>query len=189
MFDEGHALRRNSRRSASRVDPVNSLFCSSSSLAKMLNNYDSSSGGRGRSAHRQNGHFQLRSSTSASSMKSRDHQRRSSSGSGLNGGSHVRFHSGDPATATPMGRRTTSSSSLGSNGSFDNKYEHLYSYSSNLDLFELQVYKAGQRRASLQPEKTTDQADFDLSAETKLMMDRTNLLVSGAKKSDREWVI
>jgi len=83
-----------------------------------------------------------------------------------------------------MGRRTSSSSSLESSN-FDNRYEHLYSYSSNLDLFELQVYKAGQRRSSQQ---LKNEAEFDLSAETKLLIDRTNQLVSG-KKSDREWVI
>ena len=79
--------------------------------------------------------------------------------------------------------RASSTSSLNSN--YDAGYDHLYSYSSNLDLFEHQVFKAAQKSAKRG--KSDAMKDFDLTAETRLLNDRTNQLVG--KKSEREWVI
>ena len=47
-----------------------------------------------------------------------------------------------------LGQRASSSSSLLRNGSFDSNYAHLYSYSSDLDLFDHQLYKSDSKRAA-----------------------------------------
>ena len=200
VFDEGHALpRRNSAssylpqiphtrnrtskdpersRTASRVE--SNLF-SSSSIAKMLNNFDynhstASSGGRTSSRPR----WKTQRSTSATSMKNVN--RRSSSGSGLSSassqGSYAR---GGYSNGELLGRASSSSSLT----SFDDRFDHLYSYSSNLDLFEHQLFKAAQRRKS-QTSQQSIHDGFDLNQETKWLMDRTDQL---KEKNDREWVI
>ena len=79
--------------------------------------------------------------------------------------------------------RASSTSSLNSN--FDDRYDHLYSYSSNLDLFEHQLFKSAQKRGVKQKSEAVQ--DFDLTAETRLLMDRTDQLVG--KESVQEWVI
>merc|ERR1719400_1569811 len=85
-------------------------------------------------------------------MRSRP-QRRSSSGSGLSTTSstmsnghqpNLRFHTGGHSNDL-MGR-APSASSL---SSFDDRYDHLYSYSSNLDLFEHQLFKTAQHRSKV----------------------------------------
>ena len=204
---------------ASRVDESSSCnvsFFSSSSIAKMLNNLDpgsggsySDNGGKGSGSNKKAGSGDKRSSgrkatrsTSSSSMRSRP-QRRSSSGSGLSTTSStmsnghqphnhgLRFH-GSGGNSNDLMGRASSASSL---SSFDDRYDHLYSYSSNLDLFEHQLFKTAQQRsanklAQQKPgpsNKIEAVNDFDLTAETRLLMDRTNQLVG--KKSDREWVI
>ena len=222
VFDEGQALlrRRNSatagsgtgsgylrrnaeRGSASRVEQPSSCLFSSSSIAKMLNNYDMAltasastnkkASGGGRTTARK-----TTRSTSSTSMRSRP-QRRSSSGSGLSTASStmsnghqscgVRFHTDGSHSNDLMGR-ASSASSL---SSFDDRYDHLYSYSSNLDLFEHQLFKTAQHRSKVSsqqnPSNKTEAVNdtFDLTAETRLLMDRTSQLVG--KKSDREWVI
>ena len=205
VFDEGHALpRRNSassylpqiphtrnrtskdpthgsRSTASRVE--SNLF-SSSSIAKMLNNFDynhsnqASSGGRTSSRPR----WKTQRSTSATSMKNVN--RRSSSGSGLSSassqGSYARG-GGYYSNGEPLGRASSSSSLT----SFDDRFDHLYSYSSNLDLFEHQLFKAEKRRKS-QTSQQSIHDGFDLNQETKWLMDRTDQL---KEKNDREWVI
>lgn len=217
MFDEGHALlRRNSAASylpsskdnvtstpivtASRVDDQGpSMFFSSSSIAKMLNNFDNNSSSayqcRRQQGHRSSCRSATRSTSSTSMRKYQ--QRRSSSGSGLsstsstNSATKIRLQNGaGPTTSFDSNfGRASSSSSL---NSYDDRYDHLYSYSSNLDLFAHQLYKQAARKASAQQhrgpsDKSEAVNDFDLTAETRLLMDRTNQLVG--KKSDREWVI
>ena len=205
VFDEGQALlRRNSsylqqrqvprasHQPASRVESsASSSFFSSSSIAKMLTNYDQY-GSSSSSNNRTSRSTWKTRSTSSTSMKAGNRgngQRRSSSGSGLSstsssgssGGYRDRNHR--PAELT-SDRRASSSSSL---SSFDDRYDHLYSYSSNLDLFEHQLFKQAATRKPNQPSNDNAVNDFDLTVETKLLMDRTNQLVG--KKSDREWVI
>lgn len=194
MFDEGQPLlRRNSASSYLRNSPKGSMmvtsnvaasrvesssFFSSSSIAKMLNNFDYTTP----TPSKRQGRWKTRS-TSTTSMRSRP-QRRSSSGSGLSTTSSTDTSQNAGRFVEQMGPRASSSSSL---GSFDDRYDHLYSYSSNLDLFEHQLYKASQRRVQQPSSKSEAVNDFDLTAETRLLMDRTNQLVG--KKSDREWVI
>ena len=218
VFDEGHALpRRNSASSylpshahipqhrnhktckgtvvinhksktgtASRVE--SNLF-SSSSIAKMLNNFDysnqatsSSTCGRNRPRWKQT----ATRSTSATSMKTVN--RRSSSGSGLSStssqGSGNHYGNGIMiSNLEQMGRASVSSSSL---TSFDDRFDHLYSYSSNLDLFEHQLFKAEKRRKSHGGLLDQNKEDhFDLTTETKWLMDRTDQL---KEKNDREQI-
>ena len=211
VFDEGRALlrRRNSatagsgsgsgylrrnaeRGSASRVEQPSSCLFSSSSIAKMLNNYDMSVTASGTKKAR-NGRTTTRS-TSSTSMRSRP-QRRSSSGSGLSTTSSTMSNGhqsigGRGSNSNDLMGRASSASSL---SSFDDRYDHLYSYSSNLDLFEHQLFKTAQHRSKVSsqqnPSNKTEAVNdtFDLTAETRLLMDRTSQLVG--KKSDREWVI
>ena len=106
--------------------------------------------------------------------------------SGGHGG--LRFHTDGSHSNDLMGR-ASSASSL---SSFDDRYDHLYSYSSNLDLFEHQLFKTAQQRSKVSQHNPSNKTEavndtFDLTAETRLLMDRTNQLVG--KKSDREWVI
>ena len=130
---------------------------------------------------------------------------RSTSGSGLRNVNkhHVRYTSGghlgefgqedcynsytSNGLMQQMGQqqRASSSSSLLSEG-HDSDYDHLYSYSSHLDLFEHQLFKAATRqrttssRSSQQPSNHNPgamNADFDLMMETQLLMQRTNQLV------------
>ena len=153
---------------------------------------------------------------------------RSTSGSGLRNVNkhHVRYTSGghlgefgqedcynsytSNGLMQQMGQqqRASSSSSLLSEG-HDSDYDHLYSYSSHLDLFEHQLFKAATRqrttssRSSQQPSNHNPgamNADFDLMMETQLLMQRTNQLVglqkpttsssaAAAKAAGQEWVI
>ena len=133
-------------------------------------------------------------STSSTSMRSRP-QRRSSSGSGLSTTSSTMSNGhqsigGRGSHSNDLMGRASSASSL---SSFDDRYDHLYSYSSNLDLFEHQLFKTAQHRSKVSsqqnPSNKTEAVNdtFDLTAETRLLMDRTSQLVG--KKSDREWVI
>ena len=83
-------------------------------------------------------------------------------------------------------KRASSSSSLLSEG-HDSDYDHLYSYSSHLDLFEHQLFKAATRQRTTTSSRSSQQpsnhnpgamnADFDLMMETQLLMQRTNQLV------------
>merc|ERR1712026_147297 len=154
----------------------------------MGNNFDYSSSGN-RSSGRPRWK-QSQRSTSATSMKTVN--RRSSSGSGLSStSSQGSYHHGNHySNLEQMGRASLSSSSL---TSFDDRFDHLYSYSSNLDLFEHQLFKTAQHRSKVSsqqnPSNKTEVVNdtFDLTAETRLLMDRTSQLVG--KKSDREWVI
>ena len=201
---------RGSAGASSRVDVSSSCLFSSSSIAKLLNNLqtdfaESNSNSNGnkngeRSKKGRSSRNKTTRSTSSSSMGSRQPQRRSSSGSGLSttsSGSGMsnglqRFptgNSGLSGTGNDLMGRASSASSL---SSFDDRYDHLYSYSSNLDLFEHQLYKNASKKerggkAGKPSNKTEAVNDFDLTAETRLLMDRTNQLVG--KKSDREWVI
>ena len=204
---------RGSAGASSRVDVSSSCLFSSSSIAKLLNNLQTdfaesnnsnSNGnqknGENRSKKGRSSRNKTTRSTSSSSMGSRQPQRRSSSGSGLSttsSGSGMsnglqRFptgNSGLSGTGNDLMGRASSASSL---SSFDDRYDHLYSYSSNLDLFEHQLYKNASKKerggkAGKPSNKTEAVNDFDLTAETRLLMDRTNQLVG--KKSDREWVI
>lgn len=207
---------RGSAGASSRVDVSSSCLFSSSSIAKLLNNLQTdfaesnnsnSNGnqknGENRSKKGRSSRNKTTRSTSSSSMGSRQPQRRSSSGSGLSttsSGSGMsnglqRFptgNSGLSGTGNDLMGRASSASSL---SSFDDRYDHLYSYSSNLDLFEHQLYKnaskkerGGGKAGHGKPSNKTEAVnDFDLTAETRLLMDRTNQLVG--KKSDREWVI
>ena len=218
VFDEGHALpRRNSASSylpshashipqhrnqskskgtvvnhhksgnVSNASRVESNLFSSSSIAKMLNNFDYSHQTSSSSSSRRPRWKQTRS-TSATSMKTVN--RRSSSGSGLSStssqGSGNHYGNGIMiSNLEQMGRASVSSSSL---TSFDDRFDHLYSYSSNLDLFEHQLFKAEKRRKSHGGllDQNQDQDHFDLTTETKWLMDRTDQL---KEKNDREWVI
>ena len=83
------------------------------------------------------------------------------------------------AQIVPLGER------LARMASFDDRFDHLYSYSSNLDLFEHQLFKAEKRRKS-QTSQQSIHDGFDLNQETKWLMDRTDQL---KEKNDREWVI
>ena len=213
QFSKTSSRERGSAGTSSRVDVSSSCLFSSSSIAKLLNNLqtdfaesNSNSNGNKNGERSKKGRSSRNKtatrSTSSSSMGSRQPQRRSSSGSGLSttsSGSGMsnglqRFHTGSSGLSgngNDLMGRASSASSL---NSFDDRYDHLYSYSSNLDLFEHQLYKnaahskkvrAGQHGTP--SNKTEAVNDFDLTAETWLLMDRTNQLVG--KKSDREWVI
>lgn len=213
VFDEGQPLaRRNSASSylsqrqqkmaahhaASRVESKSKSYSttesyfSSTSLAKMLQPTTSSDGGGG---SRRTRHKTGRSKGAP----------RSTSGSGLMNVNkhHVRYQSGGHMDMVPdgssggLGQRASSSSSLLRNGSFDSNYAHLYSYSSDLDLFDHQLYKSDSKRAARSARLANHQPsmlgrepmkDFDLMMETQLLMDRTNQLV-GKRPSDKEWVI
>jgi len=119
-------------------------------------------------------------STSATSMKNVN--RRSSSGSGLSSASSQGSYARGGLTNGDLGRASSSSSLT----SFDDRFDHLYSYSSNLDLFEHQLFKAAQRRKSTTSQTSINHDGFDLNQETKWLMDRTDQL---KEKNDREWVI
>ena len=212
QFSKTSSRERGSAGASSRVDVSSSCLFSSSSIAKLLNNLqtdfaesnNSNSNGNQKNGERSKKGRSSRNkttrSTSSSSMGSRQPQRRSSSGSGLSttsSGSGMsnglqRFptgNSGLSGNGNDLMGRASSASSL---SSFDDRYDHLYSYSSNLDLFEHQLYKNASKKerggkAGKPSNKTEAVNDFDLTAETRLLMDRTNQLVG--KKSDREWVI
>ena len=165
----------------------------------MLNNCEMSSAslkkaGGGSGGSRTTSRKTVRS-TSSTSMRSRP-QRRSSSGSGLSTTSstmsngHHSSSGGRGGHSNDLMGRASSASSL---SSFDDRYDHLYSYSSNLDLFEHQLFKNAQQRSKVSSQQNPSNKSeavndtFDLTAETRLLMDRTSQLVG--KKSDREWVI
>jgi len=210
QFSKTSSRERGSAGASSRVDVSSSCLFSSSSIAKLLNNLqtdfaESNSNSNGnkngeKSKKGRSSRNKTTRSTSSSSMGSRQPQRRSSSGSGLSttsSGSGMsnglqRFPTGNSGlSGNDLMGRASSASSL---SSFDDRYDHLYSYSSNLDLFEHQLYKnaskkeRGGKAGHGKPSNKTEAVnDFDLTAETRLLMDRTNQLVG--KKSDREWVI
>ena len=182
-------------QAASRVEsssrPHQKAYFSSSSLAKMLQDFDykTTKPRSSRSYHKS-----ARRSTSGSGLTS------STSGSGTSGLTnvnkhHVRYQSTGHVGPMDMSSgylsgRTSSTSSLTSSN-FDGNYDHLYSYSSNLDLFEHQLFKSAARKRTNQPSNNNPRdtmKDFDLMMETQLLMDRTNQLV-GKKPSDQEWVI
>ena len=196
VFDEGHALpRRNSassylqsqiphthkshRKSGATASRVESNLFSSSSIAKMLNNFDYNHSPASASRPPRP-RWKTQRSTSATSMKNVN--RRSSSGSGLSSASSQGSYARGGLTNGDLGRASSSSSLT----SFDDRFDHLYSYSSNLDLFEHQLFKAAQRRKSTTSQTSINHDGFDLNQETKWLMDRTDQL---KEKNDREWVI
>ena len=89
-----------------------------------------------------------------------------------------------------MIERASSSSSLGSYQTFyDHRFDHLYSYSSNLDLFQHQLLKQQQRKDQSPSNNNIQANEFDLLAETRKLMDRTDQLVGSGNKQSKEWVI
>ena len=180
-------------QAASRVESSSrshqKAYFSSSSLAKMLNDFDyKTTKPRSSRSYHKSAERPARRSTSGSGLTS-------TSGSGTSGLTnvnkhHVRYQSTGHVGPMDMSSgylsgRTSSTSSLTSSN-FDGNYDHLYSYSSNLDLFEHQLFKAAQRGSQSRASQQSINDGFDLTEETKWLMDRTDQL---KEKNDREWVI
>lgn len=116
--------------------------------------------------------------------------------SGSSGGGGGRDNSGFRSYAGgggggrgPRQRRSSTGSGFSSMGA-DKDYSHLFSYSSNQDLFESQLQRGRSASNTSKPSSANSRLpDFNLTVETQLLMARTEQLCGKYASSQQEWAI